>query len=167
MKHEKHQGIIMNLKHNYLNVLLFSTLIFSQHTAFATSSHHDATMQNQILSHINQYRTTHGLSALKMNDKITKEATQHSQDMASHRLAFGHQKFDERTKHLYQSISHANRIAENVAYNYKNAADVVKNWLLSPGHRQNIRGNYNLTGIGVARDAQGRIYYTQMFVHTR
>ncbi len=49
----------------------------------------------------------------------------------------------------------------------EHAEIVVKQWLLSPGHRQNIRGNYNLTGIGVARDERGRPYYTQMFVRTK
>jgi len=130
-------------------------------------AHADDTMQTEILHHINQYRITHGLSRLTMNATISKEATQHSVEMARHQLPFGHHKFDERVKRLSKSIQYTNGCAENVAYNYKNAQDVVKNWLLSPGHRQNIRGHYNLTGIGVARDERGRIYYTQLFVRTK
>ena len=33
----------------------------------------------------------------------------------------------------------------------------------SPGHRANILGDYNSIGIGVAKDANGRNYYTQNF----
>jgi uncharacterized protein YkwD len=33
-----------------------------------------------------------------------------------------------------------------------------------PGHRKNIEGPYEVTGIGVARNAQGEVYFTQIFV---
>lgn len=132
----------------------------------ALASNVDELMQREILYRINQYRVTHGLSKLTMNAAISKEATLHSVEMARHKLPFGHNKFDERVKRLSKVIQSTNGCAENVAYNYKNAEDVVKNWLLSPGHRQNIRGHYNLTGIGIARDERGRIYYTQLFVRT-
>ncbi len=137
------------------------TLLFQQ--AQATVSN-DVAMQNEILSYINKYRITHGMLPLKMNPLITHEARVHSQDMAQHKLPFGHLKYEQRMNRLLKSINHANGGAENVAYNYKNAEIVVREWLKSPGHRQNIRGNYNLTGIGIARDERGRIYYTQMFV---
>lgn len=124
----------------------------------------DANMQKEILYHINKYRITHGMMMLTMNNLITKEATIHSRDMAQHKLPFGHMKYEQRMGRLFKAIKHSNGGAENVAYNYKNAEIVVQEWLKSPGHRQNIRGNYNLTGIGIARDERGRIYYTQMFV---
>lgn len=145
----------------FVLILLF-TSIFQQATA-AT----DAAMQKEILYHINKYRITHGMSMFKMNDLITHEATMHSRDMAQHKLPFGHLKYEQRMGRLFKNIKYANGGAENVAYNYKTAEIVVKEWLKSPGHRQNIRGNYNLTGIGIARDERGRIYYTQMFVHTK
>ena len=43
---------------------------------------------------------------------------------------------------------------------------VVDGWIKSPGHRQNIVGRYNLTGIGIVRDRAGKLYYTQLFVRT-
>ncbi len=136
---------------------------FQQATANNTT-HIDDLMEQEILHHINTYRITHGMSILKMNHLITKEATIHSQEMAQHKLPFGHLKYEQRMGRLFKTIAHANAGAENVAFNYKNAKIVVQEWLKSPGHRQNIRGNYNLTGIGIARDERGRIYYTQMFV---
>ena len=132
-----------------------------------TRTTNDAGMQKEILHYINEYRTTHGLSRLTMIPAISQEATQHSIEMARHKIPFGHLKFNDRINRLYKKIKESNGGAENVAYNYKDAKEVVRQWLLSPGHRQNIRGHYNLTGIGIARDERGRIYYTQLFVRTR
>jgi uncharacterized protein YkwD len=68
---------------------------------------------------------------------------------------------------LYSQIKQCEGGAENVAYNYKNAQDVVRNWIASSGHRRNIEGNYNLTGIGLARDRRGKLYFTQIFLRTK
>ncbi len=43
---------------------------------------------------------------------------------------------------------------------------MVEQWLTSPGHKRNIVGNYNITGIGIARDKQGKLYYTQIFLRS-
>ena len=55
---------------------------------------------------------------------------------------------------------------ENVAYNqgYNDpATQVVKSWLQSSGHRQNIEGQYKLTGVGIAKNARGEYYFSQIF----
>lgn len=127
----------------------------------------DQSLQQAILIHINQYRLKKGLSALTMNQQMIIEAKQHSQEMASHKIPFGHQKFMERINRLHKTIKNSGAGAENVAYNYKDARDVVTNWLKSPGHKRNIDGNYDITGIGVARDSKGKLYFTQLFLKTR
>ena len=126
----------------------------------------DTAMQNAILVHINKYRQQHGLNPLKMDNKIVKEAKKHSIDMANHTIPFGHKYFNSRIDRLHAQIKNSGAGAENVAYNYKDAQDVVKNWLRSPGHKRNIDGNYNITGIGIASDKQGKIYFTQIFLKT-
>lgn len=129
--------------------------------ALAQSEHR---MEEQVLVHINQYRHQHGLKPLTMDERISREARIHSENMARHRVGFGHSHFQTRIKHLHQSIKDSGAGAENVAYNYKDGADVVRNWLTSPGHKQNIDGNYTHTGIGIARDSQGKLYFTQIFL---
>lgn len=124
----------------------------------------DTAIQNAVLVHINKYRQHRGLPLLKMDNRIVNEAKKHSQDMANHTLSFGHQRFKNRINRLKTQMKHSGGAAENVAYNYKDAEDVVKNWLLSPGHKRNIDGPYLLTGIGVARDTHGSIYFTQIFM---
>ena len=54
--------------------------------------------------------------------------------------------------------------AENVAYGAETAEEVVRMWLKSPGHKKNIEGKYNYTGIGIARGRNGQLYYTQLFI---
>lgn len=126
----------------------------------------DKAIEQEVLVHINEYRQQHGLSTLTLDERISKEARQHSIAMAKHALPFGHQHFLTRINNIRTQIKNAGAGAENVAYNYRDGQDVVRNWLKSPGHKRNIDGNYNLTGIGIARDQRGRIYFTQLFIKT-
>ncbi|ARG98901.1 SCP-like extracellular [Legionella micdadei] len=115
---------------------------------------------------MNEYRAKHGLKPLKLDSLMSKEAAKHSRDMARHAIPFGHKNFDKRIHRIFAKIKQCQGGAENVAYNYKDGKDVVRNWLTSPGHRRNIVGNYNLTGIGLARDKKGKLYFTQIFLRT-
>ncbi|MBL7479894.1 CAP domain-containing protein [Legionella bononiensis] len=160
----------MYLNKTKITVILTSIILNLFQLAFAGKSiekaSNDTAIQNAILYYINEYRHQHGLSPLKMDNRIVKEAKQHSLDMANHKMPFGHKYFKSRIDRLHSQIKDSNAGAENVAFNYKDAQDVVKNWLRSPGHKQNIDGNYNLTGIGIARDKNGKIYFTQIFLKT-
>jgi uncharacterized protein YkwD len=40
----------------------------------------------------------------------------------------------------------------------------VDGWLGSPHHRENIEGNFDRTGVGIARSGDGTYYYTQIFI---
>jgi uncharacterized protein YkwD len=157
----KNIKIIIILTSLLLNVFQLSHAVKPKKQAAS-----DAAIQNAVLVNINKYRQKSGLSSLKMDDRIIKEAKNHSIDMANHTVPFGHKYFKTRIDKLHSQIKNSNAGAENVAYNYKDAQDVVKNWLRSPGHKRNIDGNYNLTGIGIARDGKGKIYFTQIFLRT-
>lgn len=126
----------------------------------------DTDFQKKVLFYINQYRAKQHLSALVMNHTITQEAVKHSQDMATKAMPFGHHEFNGRIKRLYQKITRCNGGAENVAYYRHDAKKLVDGWIASPGHRKNIVGNYNLTGIGIAHSKTGWGYYTQIFIRS-
>ncbi|KTD71144.1 putative transporter [Legionella steelei] len=149
-----------------LSSIFFNLLPCAYAATAAKHVENDTAIQNAVLFYINEYRQQHGLSKLTMDNNIVIQAKQHSQDMASHRMSFGHQDFGKRIAKLRSQIKNTGGGAENVAYNYKTAQIVVSQWVRSPGHRRNIVGNYNLTGIGVARDKQGKLYYTQIFLQT-
>ncbi|HAT12895.1 MAG TPA: CAP domain-containing protein [Microcoleaceae bacterium UBA11344] len=116
---------------------------------------------------INQYRASKKLPPLSVDSRITQQARIHSENMASGKVKFSHDGFDGRAKAIaipYQSV------AENVAYNM-GFSDPVRNavdgWIKSEGHRKNMEGRFNLTGIGIAKNAKGEYYFTQLFVRSR
>lgn len=124
-----------------------------------------ATLERSVFQNINQYRQQQGLSSMRLNSAITQQARQHSQSMANHR-ALSHDGFSSRVLTIRNSIP-LRASAENVAFNqgFSNpTAQIVNGWLKSPGHFQNIMGDYNLTGVGVAQNNQGEFYFTQVFI---
>jgi uncharacterized protein YkwD len=121
-------------------------------------------MEKDILYYINQYRSSIGLPSLQMVNAATEQATKHSIDMANRSMPFGHEGFDQRIDNIVKKIGFVHASAENVAYGKLTAKEVVDLWLNSPGHKKNIEGNYVLTGIGLAKDADGIVFYTQIFL---
>ncbi|MEQ9369593.1 MAG: CAP domain-containing protein [Coleofasciculus chthonoplastes F3-SA18-01] len=115
---------------------------------------------------INQYRQSQNLPPLTLDASISKEARRHSQAMATGRVPLGHGGFEQRVRAIAQSMSYR-QAAENVAYNqgYSDpATQAVQGWLKSPGHRKNIEGDFDVTGIGVSKNAKGDYYFTQIFI---
>jgi uncharacterized protein YkwD len=125
------------------------------------------TMEQAIFDQINQYRASKGLPAFARSSKIDNQARIHSQNMASAKVTFGHDNFSNRVKAVDIPYKGA---AENVAYNKGHAdpaTQAVQGWLKSPGHKANIEGKFNQTGIGVAVNSKGEVYFTQLFITTR
>lgn len=148
----------MNLKRLLLFIILAGGMLTSN-LAKAQDN-----LETQILALINKYRAEHKLPPLELFNTINSAAEKHSADMANKKVPFGHAGFDARIDGLLDNIKGAEAAAENVAYGPTSAEEVVKMWLNSSGHRKNIEGNFNLTGIGIAQDKNGRPYYTQIFV---
>lgn len=134
----------------------------------ATSSQF-AAMEQSVHQQVNQYRKSHNLPPLKWDDRIAQQARIHSQAMASGKVPFSHNGFEGRVKAIAQSISYR-RAGENVAYNLGYAdpgKQAVQGWIKSTGHRHNMEGNFDLTGIGIAKNAKGEYYLTQIFIKHR
>ena len=120
----------------------------------------------EVHQQINQYRQSLNLAPLSLKDRISRQAEIHSQNMAQQEVKFSHQGFESRLEALKDDISYRSA-AENVAYNqgYGNPAErAVTGWIKSEGHQQNIVGDYNLTGIGIAQNQRGEYYFTQIFI---
>lgn len=128
-----------------------------------------ASIEQAVHTQINEYRKQRGLSPLTINKNISDIARTHSQNMANGTVGFSHNGFQERVQAISTTISYSSA-AENVAYNmgYTDpATKAVQGWLNSSGHLKNIQGDYNLTGIGVAKNAKGEYYFTQLFIRSR
>jgi uncharacterized protein YkwD len=115
---------------------------------------------------INQYRASKKLPPLRVDPQMTQIARIHSENMANSKATFSHDGFEGRAKAItipYQSV------AENLAYNMGYSDPVrkaVEGWIKSEGHRKNMEGQFNLTGIGIAKNAKGEYYFTQLFVRS-
>lgn len=156
----------MNKIKSIVTLLILAGVLGIFHQAAAKAAPSDAEDQKMILYYINQYRAKHHLSPLKLSKVISEEAAKHSRDMARKLAPFGHTGFNGRIKKLYKKIPKCRGGAENVAFWRINAKNLVDGWIASAGHRRNIVGNYNLTGIGIAHGKQGWAYYTQIFLRS-
>ncbi len=125
-----------------------------------------AEMERTIFSRLNEYRASKGLPPLVWNDEIAKQARDHSRDMAKKIIPFGHQGFEQRAKALNNSVQ-SRGTGENVAWVMSRrdpAGQAVEAWIKSQKHRDNIEGNFSMTGIGIGLSAMGEYYFTQDFV---
>jgi uncharacterized protein YkwD len=123
-------------------------------------------IEENILGLINDYRRSRGLSSLQMTDIASYQAAQHSRNMASGKTAFSHDGFEQRIAAIKKAMGadYMAAAAENVARGQMSAKEVVNGWLKSAGHKKNIEGNYNLTGVGVAQNSKGELFFTQIFL---
>lgn len=121
-------------------------------------------IEKQIFELINEYREKNGLPPLQYNNAVADIAEHHSQRMADKDIPFGHKDFQQRYNAMKQELTDMTAGAENVAFGADDAAEAVALWLKSAGHKKNIQGNFTHTGIGVIRDSDGRLYFTQLFV---
>ncbi len=125
-------------------------------------------IEKQAFDLVNKHRKSIGLPALVNKEYISAQARLHSIDMASGKVGFGHDGAEERLKIISKSMKEMQGGAENVFYctgNYNNLAGAaLEGWLKSKGHRENIEGDYNLSGMGVAIAPNGDYYFTQIFV---
>jgi len=119
---------------------------------------------------INAQRQKRGESPLVWDGELTRMAREHSENMAG-RNFFDHTDPQGRNMTMRArdgGVTGWSAIAENIAYNsgYDDpAAFAVERWLISTKHRENIlRDEFTHSGIGVARAADGRVYFTQVFV---
>lgn len=129
------------------------------------SNSNTSAIEQSVFDQINQYRQSQNLPALTRDSRIDQQARNHSQDMASGKVPFSHQGFEQRIQATGIAGSSP---SENVAYNHDKdpATAAVQGWLQSPSHLTNIRSNTNLTGIGVAVSNDGAVYLTQIFIHS-
>jgi uncharacterized protein YkwD len=89
--------------------------------------------------------------------------------MAKGVAPFSHDGFKSRVKAIGATIPYR-QAGENLAVirGYPDVVAVaVQGWLDSPGHRKTMEGNFNLTGVGVAKNRQGEYYFTQIFIRER
>jgi uncharacterized protein YkwD len=124
-------------------------------------------LEGEIHDRINRHRASRGLGRLTPDQNLDALAREHSERMARGEVPFGHDGFQERFNRARVTLSIV-RFAENVATNsgYPAATvpeQMVTGWINSPGHRQNLEGNFRISGVGIARSGSGAFFGTQVF----
>ncbi|AOV07695.1 CAP domain-containing protein [Sporosarcina ureilytica] len=129
----------------------------------ATPNASISAIEQEVLNLTNAERQKAGLAPLQIDQKLMDSARAKSKDMSvngyfSHTSPTYGSPFDQMKSFgvTYRSA------AENIAMGQRSAQEVVKAWMESPGHRQNIL-TPNFTHIGIGYDANGN-YWTQQFI---
>jgi uncharacterized protein YkwD len=131
-----------------------------------------ANLERRVFDLVNKERTNAGLPALIWLDRVATVARFHSNNMATNNF-FSHvdpqgRRSGKRADEL--GVSDWKQIGENIAWlsGSDPAERVVKCWMQSPGHRENIMtASYRESGIGLSIAADGKYYFTQVFIRRR
>ena len=122
-------------------------------------------LEVKMVSYVNAERVAAGLAPLKINDELTLVARTKAQDMIdddyfSHTSPTYGSPFD-----MMKSFGVSYRTAgENIAIN-SSVEGAHTAFMNSQGHRENIlKSSYTEIGIGIAKNAGGRVYVSQMFI---
>ncbi|MEV4576529.1 CAP domain-containing protein [Nonomuraea jabiensis] len=122
-------------------------------------------LEKAVVRLTNAERAKGGCDPLKHDARLRRAAFGHSADMAKNDY-FDHDSQDGRdmADRIRATGFTGSTLAENIAMGQRTAAEVVKGWMNSDGHRRNIMNcSYTLIGVGAAKDAQGQLYWTQDF----
>ncbi|MCT8977103.1 SafA/ExsA family spore coat assembly protein [Clostridium sp. CX1] len=124
------------------------------------------TTESKVMQLVNAERARAGLQPLKANWELSRVARYKSQDMIN-KGYFSHTSptYGSPFKMMESFGIRFSSAGENIAMGQRTPEEVMNSWMNSPGHRANILSpSYSQIGVGVAKDAQGRLYWTQMFI---
>jgi Cysteine-rich secretory protein family len=116
--------------------------------------------EGAIFELVNEERIENDITPLILNNKLTQAAINKAKDLAKNNY-FNHdsnegKKFSTWIKETGYEYSF---IGENLAKDFSNNESIIKAWLKSPGHRENIlNDNFTETGIAVYNDIVVQIF---------
>lgn len=129
-------------------------------------NNYGSSYEQQVYDMVNAERTAYGLKPLQLSRELSQIARIKSADIRD-RGYFGHDSptygspFDMLKKFGLDYHS----AGENIAKGQKTPTSVMRSWMSSEGHRENILNtNFNKIGIGFVSDTTGVSYWTQLFI---
>jgi len=123
----------------------------------------------RVLDLLNAERREAGLRRLRRDRRAERAALAHAEDMAE-REFFSHTCPDGTVPRdrAEEARARFERVGENIAAGQPTPEEVMRSWMASPGHRENIlREEYTHVGVGLAWGRhQGRraLYWVQVFL---
>ena len=163
------------MKAKMFRALLPLAIVFTMASCSSDSSEENVTERGVVTSYnynetelklvtlINNHRASLGLNTLEVINHISYKSEEHNVYMIDNNVV-NHDYFQQRSDNL-KNVLGAERVGENVAYNYQSAESAMLAWINSPAHKANLEGNYTHLGISVTTNATtGKKYYTNMFI---
>jgi uncharacterized protein YkwD len=136
----------------------------------SVSAPSSASIERRVFALINEERAKFGRSQLAWLDPAASSARFHSNDMAVNKF-FGHVDLNGKRAAARADqfgISDWRSVGENIAWLSGGddvATRVVRLWMESPGHRDNILNrSFRESGVGIASSGDGKMYITQVFI---
>lgn len=117
-------------------------------------------MASALASGVNQARLSNGLSGIGVDSRLMAAAQTQACHVAltgviDHRGPGGNSVMDRVTGAGYRGCL----TAENLAWGFPDAGQIVNGWLGSPGHRSNmLNARVDEIGVGIAQGAQGPVW---------
>lgn len=123
-----------------------------------------AAFAREVIRLVNIERAAAGLGTLEANPLIQDAAQTRAQELPA---LFSHTRPDGRE--WYTAFGEVglrtSGSGENIASGHENPAHVVRGWMNSTSHRDNILArNFNHIGVGVYQDENGMLHWVQLFV---
>jgi len=117
----------------------------------------------KLVTLVNNHRVSIGLNPLEVINHISFKSEEHNIYMIDNNVV-NHDYFQQRSNNLVQVLG-AEKVGENIAYNYQTAESAMAAWIHSTAHKANLEGDYTHLGMSVTVDqATGKKYYTNMFI---
>jgi len=164
------------MKAKLLRVLLLVAIVFTMNSCSPDSSENPTSPastqkampytynQSEIeaMALINSYRVSIGLNELQQINHISYKSEEHDNYMITNNVV-NHDDFVARSENIMKVLG-AKSVSENIAYNYNSPQAALDAWLKSPSHKANIEGNFTHFGLSIRVSAEGKKYYTNIFV---
>jgi len=128
----------------------------------------DGQIAKALFKLVNEERSARGTLKLTWDEKLARVSRAHSLDMArrdffSHASPGGATLADRLRADGVTWVSTAENLGMNRGFSDP-AADCVKGWLESPGHRRNmLNAEFRRAGVAVARRADMTFFFTMVF----
>ncbi|MCB0905879.1 MAG: hypothetical protein KDB63_02035 [Nocardioidaceae bacterium] len=114
----------------------------------------------KVLARVNAVRARHDAKPLRIHRCLTVTVAQPWAVHLSKIRKLVHRDLGK----VFDMCPGFSRLGENIAAGYPTAASVMKGWMHSAGHRENILNkSYTRIGLGLARTSDGTRYWVQNF----
>jgi len=129
-----------------------------------------ALLESRLHLAVNDFRREQHLIPLERRPELDRVARAHSEDMAE-RGFFAHESPEGRNwvdRLGLAGVSGFRMAGENVGQTSRADPnrEILEGWKHSPVHRENLVSRpMNATGVGIARSADGRLFYTQLYLN--